>query len=141
MTIIIILFSVFLFDRRQLLLDGALNIVLFRLSLPSLLYNITFFLLSKHDFHNTMFVLNSWHYFKVQCMPNRTATPQVVEVLPCPTRSMGAGECRHPCGALVIYNMENPPFMLKVRLLIKTEVIETLLYGCVTWVLGRELLR
>ena len=30
-----------LFDRRQLLLDGAFNSV-FRLSLPSLLYNITF---------------------------------------------------------------------------------------------------
>ena len=50
-----------------------------------------------------MFVLNSRHYFKVQCMPNRTDTPQVVEVLPCPTRSMGAGECRRPCGALVPY--------------------------------------
>ena len=25
----------------------------------------------------------------------------MVEVLPCPTRSMGAGECRRPCGALV----------------------------------------
>ena len=24
-----------------------------------------------------------------------------VEVLPCPTRSMGAGECRRPCGAIV----------------------------------------
>ena len=48
-----------------------------------------------------MFELNSWHYFKVQCMPNRTATPEVVEVLLCPTRSMGAGECRRPCGALV----------------------------------------
>ena len=48
-----------------------------------------------------MFVLNSWHYFKLQCMPNRTTTPQVVEVLPCPTRSMGAGVCRRPCGALV----------------------------------------
>ena len=24
-----------------------------------------------------------------------------VEVLSCPTRSMGVGECRHPCGALV----------------------------------------
>ena len=23
------------------------------------------------------------------------------QFLPCPTRSMGAGECRHPCGALV----------------------------------------
>ena len=33
-------------------------------------------------------------------MPNRTATPSLVEVLPCPTRSMGTGECR-PCGALV----------------------------------------
>ena len=75
---------------------------MFRLSLPSLLYNITFFLLSKHDFHNPMFVLNSWHYFEVQCMPNRTATPEVVKVLPCPTRSMGAGECRRPCGTLVL---------------------------------------
>ena len=33
-----------LFDRRQLLLDGAFDIdSVFRLSLPSLLYNITFF--------------------------------------------------------------------------------------------------
>ena len=24
------------------------------------------------------------------------------QLLPCPTRSMGAGECRHPCGALVL---------------------------------------
>ena len=48
-----------------------------------------------------MFVLNSWHYFNVQQMPNRTATPYIVEVLPCPTRSMGASECRPPCGAFV----------------------------------------
>ena len=33
--------------------------------------------------------------------------------------------------------MEDAPLMLKVRLL-KTEVIETLLYGCVTWALGLE---
>ena len=33
--------------------------------------------------------------------------------------------------------MKDAPFMLKVRLL-KTEVMETLLYGCVTWALGLE---
>ena len=33
--------------------------------------------------------------------------------------------------------MEDAPFVLKVRLL-KTEVMETLLYGCVTWALGLE---
>ena len=33
--------------------------------------------------------------------------------------------------------MEDAPFMLKVRLL-KTDVMETLLYGCVTWALGLE---
>ena len=49
-----------------------------------------------------MFVLNAWHSSKVQRLSNRTATPQLVEVLPCPTRSMGAGECRRPCGALVL---------------------------------------
>ena len=35
------------------------------------------------------------------------------------------------------YDMEDAPFMLKVRLL-KTEVMGTLLYGCVTWALGLE---
>ena len=34
-------------------------------------------------------------------------------------------------------DMEGAPFMLKVPLL-KTEVMETLLYGCVTWTLGLE---
>ena len=33
--------------------------------------------------------------------------------------------------------MEDAPFKLKVRLL-KIEVMETLLYGCVTWTLGQE---
>ena len=33
--------------------------------------------------------------------------------------------------------MEDASLMLKVRLL-KTEVMETLLYGCVTWALGLE---
>ena len=34
-----------------------------------------------------------------------------------------------------LYDMEDAPFTLKVRLL-KTEVMETLLCGCVTWALG-----
>ena len=33
--------------------------------------------------------------------------------------------------------MEDAPFALKVRLL-TTEVVETLLDGCVTWILGQE---
>ena len=36
-----------------------------------------------------------------------------------------------------LHDMEDAPFMLKVRLL-KTEVMETLLYGCVTWAPGLE---
>ena len=36
-----------------------------------------------------------------------------------------------------VYDMEDAPFLLKVRLL-KTEVMETLLYGCVTWAPGLE---
>ena len=48
------------------------------------------FLLSSYDLQNLMFVLNSWHHFKLT-MPNRTATTYFVEVLPCPTRSMGVG--------------------------------------------------
>ena len=36
-----------------------------------------------------------------------------------------------------LYDMEDAPFVLKVRLL-KTEVMETLLYGCVTWALRLE---
>ena len=36
-----------------------------------------------------------------------------------------------------LYDIEDAPFMLKVRLL-QTEVMETLLYGCVTWALGLE---
>ena len=36
-----------------------------------------------------------------------------------------------------LYDMEDTPFMLKVCLL-KTEVMETLLCGCVTWALGLE---
>ena len=34
-----------------------------------------------------------------------------------------------------LYDMEDAPLTLKVRML-KAEVIETLLYGCVTWTLG-----
>ena len=34
-----------------------------------------------------------------------------------------------------LYDMEDAPFMLKVRIL-KTEVMDTLKYGCVTWALG-----
>ena len=33
-------------------------------------------------------------------------------------------------------NMEAAPFTLKVRML-KAEVMETLLYGCVTWTIGK----
>ena len=36
-----------------------------------------------------------------------------------------------------LYDMEDATLMLKVRLL-KTEVMETLPYGCVTWALGLE---
>ena len=36
-----------------------------------------------------------------------------------------------------LYDMEAAPFALKVRML-KAEVMETLLYGCVTWTLGQE---
>ena len=37
-----------------------------------------------------------------------------------------------------LYDMEDAPFTLKVRML-KAEVMETLLYGCVTWILGQQL--
>ena len=36
-----------------------------------------------------------------------------------------------------LYDMEDAPFTLKVRML-KAEVMETPLYGCVTWTLGQE---
>ena len=36
-----------------------------------------------------------------------------------------------------LYDMEDATFTLKVRML-KAEVMETLLYGCVTWTLGQE---
>ena len=36
-----------------------------------------------------------------------------------------------------LYNMEADPFALKLRML-EAEVMETLLYGCVTWTLGKE---
>ena len=36
-----------------------------------------------------------------------------------------------------LYDMEDAPFTLKVRML-KAEVMETLLYGCVTWAFGQE---
>ena len=36
-----------------------------------------------------------------------------------------------------LYDMEAAPFTLKVRML-KAEVMETLLYGCATWTLGKE---
>ena len=36
-----------------------------------------------------------------------------------------------------LYDMEVAPFNLKVRML-KAEVIETLLYGCMTWTHGQE---
>ena len=36
-----------------------------------------------------------------------------------------------------LYDMEAAPFALKLRIL-KAEVMETLLYGCVTWTLGKE---
>ena len=39
-----------------------------------------------------------------------------------------------------LYDTEDAPFMLKVRLL-KTEVMETLPYGCETWALGPGALR
>ena len=80
-----------------------------------------------------MFVLNSWHCFKVQCMPNRTATPQVVEVLPCPTRSMGAGECRRPCGALVLYTISFS-FFASPPLLVCSPLILFIFYFAVPYV-------
>ena len=43
----------------------------------------------------------------------------------------------HDCFKRELYDMEDAPFMLKVRLL-NTEMMETLLYGCVTWALGLE---
>ena len=43
----------------------------------------------------------------------------------------------YDCFKRELYDMEDAPFMLKVRLL-KTEVMETLLYGFVTWALGLE---
>ena len=36
-----------------------------------------------------------------------------------------------------LYDLEAAPFTLKVRML-KAEVMETLLYGCVTWILRKE---
>ena len=36
-----------------------------------------------------------------------------------------------------LYDMEAAPFALKLRML-KAEVMETLLYGCFTWALGKE---
>ena len=36
-----------------------------------------------------------------------------------------------------LYDMEAAPFALKLRML-KAEVMQTLLYGCVTWTLGKE---
>ena len=36
-----------------------------------------------------------------------------------------------------MYDMQAAPFALKLRML-KAEVIETLMYGCVTWTLGKE---
>ena len=36
-----------------------------------------------------------------------------------------------------LYDMKAAPFTLKVRML-KAEVMETLLYACVTWTLGKE---
>ena len=36
-----------------------------------------------------------------------------------------------------LYDMEAAPFALELRML-KAEVMETLLYGCVTWTLGKE---
>ena len=36
-----------------------------------------------------------------------------------------------------LYDMEAAPFTLKVRML-KAEVVETLLYGCVTWTPGKK---
>ena len=36
-----------------------------------------------------------------------------------------------------LYDMEDAPFTLKMRML-QAEVMETLLYGCVTWALGQE---
>ena len=37
----------------------------------------------------------------------------------------------------VLYDIEAAPFALKLRML-KAKVMETLLYGCVTWTLGKE---
>ena len=36
-----------------------------------------------------------------------------------------------------LYDIEDAPYTLKMRLF-KTEVVDTLLYGCVTWTLGQE---
>ena len=36
-----------------------------------------------------------------------------------------------------LYDMDAAPFTLNVRML-KAEVMETLLYGCVTWTLGKK---
>ena len=39
---------------------------------------------------------------------------------------------------LELYDMEDAPFTLKVRMLNKAEVMEILLYGCVIWTPGQE---
>ena len=68
----------------------------FRLSLLSLLY-MTFFFCQIMSFIVSCSYLNSWHYFKVQWMSNRTATP--VTLTNCYPALPEAR--RRPCGAVV----------------------------------------
>ena len=45
-----------------------------------------------------MFVLNSWHYYKLQCRIRQLNIFRRSDALPYPER--GRRRCRHPCGAL-----------------------------------------
>ena len=81
------------FDVRQLSLDGAFNNN--RILAFFVVYDL--FLLSNYDLQNIMFVLNSWHYFKLnKCQIEQL---QLNSLLPCPSRSMGTmpAPMRSPC--------------------------------------------
>ena len=77
-----------------------------------------FLLLSNYDLQNLMFVLKSCGITSKfnECQIGQLHLNLLVEVLPCPTRSMGTGECWRPCGALVhtvSFVCVLPPFSLE----------------------------
>ena len=71
---------------------------------------------------------------RVKAMPESTAISSVEDAT-CPSRSTGAYAMHGAASGkytLKLYDRSSAPLELKIRML-RAEVLETMLYGCVTW--------